>query len=331
MKPSRNFLVSVIGSFLLLLSLSPDFAHAAEALKLKFGHVLTPTHYYHKAAVSFANRVSKYSKGRIQVDVYPSGQLGSERDSLEGLRIGTVQITIVNMAVLNQFIPEFVAFQLPYLIKDYDHGIRVWNQVMSQKLSVKMDKAGFHLLGFLKASPRGIQSSRPIMKLADIQGMRIRTMEAKVFIEAYKALGAIPTPIPFPELVSALQAGVVDGADQGFSAFLSGKSYQVSPYFAHIEISQTLSPLIISQIVWKKLPKELKEATEKSAEESLQEQVQMYEEEIRKYEKAAKESQFPFAYTYPDLKEFREAVKPAYAKFERDLGKEVIDKIISLK
>ena len=169
------------------------------------------------------------------------------------------------------------------------------------------------------------------MKLADVQGMRIRTMEAKVFIETYKALGAIPTPIPFSELVSALQAGVVDGADQGFSAFLSSKAYQVSPYFAHIEVSQTLSPLVISQMVWKKLPKESKDTLEKAAGEALKEQVQMYEEEIVQYEKAAKESRFPFAYTFPDLREFREAVKPVYGKLEKEAGKETIQKILALK
>jgi len=306
-------------------------AQSKDTVKLKLGHVLTTTHYYHKTALDLSSKASKYTNGKILIDVYPSSQLGAERDLIEGLRLGTVQLTIVNVAILNQFVPEFMVFQFPYLLKDYDHGVKVWNQVMRQRLSAKMEKAGLHVLGFVKASPRGVQTSKPIMKLADLKGLRIRTMETKIFVDTYKAFNAIPTPIPYSELVSALQSGVVDGADQGFSAFLSSKTFQVTPYFAHLEIVQTLSPLLISQNIWNKIPKESRDGIEKASEDSLKEQTRLYEEEIKKYEDMAKDSKFPFAYTFPDLTEFREAVKPIYAKYENEVGKDLIQKIAALK
>jgi len=306
-------------------------AQTKDILKLKMGHSQAATHYYHKAGLSLASKVAKYSNGKISIDIYPACQLGGERDMIEGLRLGTVQVYLGAMATLTQFVPEFTAFQLPYLLRDYEHGIKVWDQVMAQRLSGKMDKAGLHLLGFVKSSPRGVQTSKPIMKLADLKGLRIRTMEARIYVEAYKALGVIPTPIPYPELTSALQTGVVDGADQGFTAYLSTKAYQVSPFWAHIDIVQTLSPFLLAESVWKKLPKDLKEAVDKAALETLREQIPVYEEEVKKYEKTALESKFPFAYTFPDLTEFREAVKPVYAKFENEVSKDLVQKILSVK
>jgi len=328
---SKKIFVSFIVSAFLWCTFTPQLAQSKEVIKLKFGHTQPATHYYHKMGLTFAAKAAKYSDSKITVEVYPSSQIGAERDLLEGLRLGTVQGYIGAMAVLTQFVPEFIALQLPYLLKDYDHGVRVWNQIMAQKLSGKMDKAGLYVLGFIKSSPRGVQTSKPIMKLADLKGLRIRTMEAKIYIDAYKALGTIPTPVPYSELVSALQSGVVDGADQGFTAYLSTKAYQISPFYAHIEIVQTLSPFLISQITWKQLSKDYKKAIEKAANEALKEQALTYEEEVRKYETAAKESKFPFAYTFPDLTEFREAVKPVYAKYENEVGKDLIQKFLALK
>ncbi|MDD1777990.1 MAG: TRAP transporter substrate-binding protein [Candidatus Helarchaeota archaeon] len=324
-------IIAVISLSFLCIVFSSDYSYSKEVLKLRLGTGHPLTHYWPKTGLSFASKVANYTDKQILVEVFPLMQLGAERDQLEGLRLGTVHLTITTMAVVTQFVPDFVFFQLPYLIRDYDHGMKVWNELLASRIADKMDKAGFHLLGILKSSPRGVQSTKPILKLADLKNMRIRTMEANIYIETYKALGAIPTPIPYSELVTALQGGVIDGADQGLTAYLSNKHFQIAPFFAHIDVVQTLSVFFMSKRIWDKLPKELRGPVEKAANEAVKEQIQLYEGEVRNYEKVAKESKFPFGYTFPDLTEFREAVKPVYVKYEKEFGKDIFQRILNLK
>lgn len=329
MKVRRLVAAIALGSVFFAFNSSP--AESQEIVKLKLGHTQQTTHYFQRTALSFASKVAKYSDGKILVDVFPTSQLGSDRSLVEGLRLGTVQLYEGTTAVFSQFIPEFMVFMLPYAIKDVHHAQKVWDQVLSQKISEKVDKAGFRILSFLEGGERGAACKKPIMQLDDLKGLRIRTMESKVYMEAYKALGAIATPIPFSELIGALSQGVVDGGDYTHATWLNSKSYQVAPFFSRINIVRGPSALAISLDVWKKLSKELREATQKAADEAANEQIQSLENDIRQYENNAREAKFPFAYTFPDLTEFREAVKPVYGQFEKEVGKGTIEKILEIQ
>jgi tripartite ATP-independent transporter DctP family solute receptor len=313
-----------------LVVLNTNYVQSKEILNLKLGHAQNADTAFHEVALKLASRINKYTDGKISVSVYPASQLGNERDLVEGLRLGTVQLFMGNMASVTQFVPELNVLMLPYITRGYEHSIRAWDTIIAPKLGGKMGNAGFHTIGVFIGSTRGIEAKKPIMSLSDLKGMRIRTMESKISIDTYRALGAIPTPIPFGEIMSALQAGLVDAVDIGILAFFTQKHLQVAPFYAELNMVST-NLFLISQSVWKGLPEELKTAVEKAGDESAKEYAIMFDKDIKKNELLARQSKFPFAYTFPDVTEFREAVKPVYAKNEKEIGKELIQSILNLK
>jgi TRAP-type C4-dicarboxylate transport system substrate-binding protein len=157
-------------------------------------------------------------------------------------------------------------------------------------------------------------------------------MESKISIESYKALGAIATPIPFPDLIPALTQGVVDGADYALQTYLQSKVFQVAPYYVHIGMARMPGIMAVSQGVWKKLPEESRQAMQKAATEALTEQTQLLDEVVKTYDAEAKASKFPFANVNPDLAGFRDAVKAVYTQFEKNVGgREIVQRVLAVK
>jgi TRAP-type transport system periplasmic protein len=305
---------------------------STETIKLKFGYVQPVGAPNDRAAKSFASKVDKYSRGRIVVETYPAGQLGGERDIIEGLRLGSLQLYIGSTSVASQFVPEFSLFEMPYLISDFPHAQRIWEQVLSAHIEPKSEKVGFRVLGIYDGGERGVGTGKKVTKLGDLKGLRIRTMESKISIESYKALGAIATPIPFPDLVPALTQGVVDGADYAVQTYLQAKVYQVAPYFVHLGMARMPGIMAISFALWQKLSPDLQQAVQKAATEALTEESQALEAFIKQQEIAAKESKFPFSYLSPDLAGARDASKSVYTQFEKNVGgREIIQRVLAVK
>ncbi|MCF8431378.1 MAG: DctP family TRAP transporter solute-binding subunit, partial [Melioribacteraceae bacterium] len=182
--------------------------------KLKIGHGLDQTHPVHKAMMFLAERTAEKSNGQIQITVYPSQQLGTERECLELLQIGSLGMTKVSSSVLEGFAPSFKVFSLPYIFRDDEHKFKFFESELGQQLLQSPQKFWLRGLCYYDAGSRSFYTvGKQIETPADLDGLKIRTQESPTSVKLVNALGGSATPIAWGELYTALQQGVVDGAE----------------------------------------------------------------------------------------------------------------------
>jgi tripartite ATP-independent transporter DctP family solute receptor len=238
---------------------------------IKLAHGLDTTHPVHAAMVYMAERVAAKSNGAMRVDIYPSQQLCTERQCMELLQIGSVGMTKVSASVMENFAPAFQVLNLPYLFRDEEHLFRVLDSDVGQRLL--RDGQSRRLLGltFYDAGSRSFYTkARPVEKPADLAGLKIRVQESPTSMRMVSALGGSPTPIAYGELYTALQQGVVDGAENNPPSYYTSRHYEVAKYYSLDEHTSVPDVLVIATVVWQHLtPQEqqwLREAAVESAE-----------------------------------------------------------------
>jgi tripartite ATP-independent transporter DctP family solute receptor len=301
-----------------------------KSVTLKLGHTAAPDHHYQIAAEKFAQLVEQKTNGTVKVQVYPSDQLGSQNESVEGAQLGTQDMVLTSDVLLSSFEPKMGLLNLPFLFRDYDHVVSVLNGPIGQQLSDALSDKGLVVLGFWQNGFRHITNSRgPINKPEDLRGLKIRVPSGTVFVDTFNMLGAISTPMSFGELYSALQLKTVDAQENPITHVLTQKFFEVQDYLSltyHIHVSQ---PLIISKIVYERLSENQRKALREAAQEVAVwhfEHVKSIEDsEIEKIK--AQGMQVNTA----DQEAFRTAVKPVYDKHEPAFGKDIIDAIRNSK
>jgi len=206
-------------------------ATAQQKTVIKFAHHAPVTFPYQDGALKFKEVAERLSGGRIEVQVFGGAQLGGERDLLEGVRLGTVQMAIGAGALAN-FAPAYNVVQLPFLIKNQEHMVKVADGPAGKLLSQRIEEqGGFKVLGYFSTGDSGIQTVKgPVRTPADLKGAKIRVMENPALIESMRALGANPTPLPFPEVYTSIKQGVVDGATIDYTALWTTKVYEAVKY-----------------------------------------------------------------------------------------------------
>jgi len=178
---------------------------------LTLAHSLDPGHTVHRAMVYMDERLNEYSGGQMRIEIYAGGQLGSERETLELLQIGSLAMTKVSASPLEGFVPALKLFSLPYIFKDRDHHLRVLDSEIGQQLLDSLQVARLQGLGYYDAGSRSFYTNdRPINTPADLVGMKIRVMKSQTSVRMVAELGGSPTPISLGEIYTALQQGVVD-------------------------------------------------------------------------------------------------------------------------
>ena len=212
-------------------ALAAGSAAAQQKVVLKFAHHAPVTFPYQDGALKFKEVAERLSNGRIEVQVFGGAQLGGERDLLEGVRLGTVQVAIGAGALAN-FAPVYNVVQLPFLIKNQEHMAKVADGPAGKLLAERIEQqGGYKVLGFFSTGDSGIQTVKaPVRTPADLRGVKIRVMENPALIESMRALGANPTPIPFPEVYTSIKQGVVDGATIDYTALWTTKVYEAVKY-----------------------------------------------------------------------------------------------------
>lgn len=205
---------------------------ALGAVEFKFAHSGSLEHQYHIGAEQFKKLVEEKSGGEMKVNVFPQAQLGSEREEAEGVRMGTIEMTAIAAGgALPGFVPEMQVLAVPYLFKSRNQVYTVLDGPIGEELNGFMSAKGFRNVAFWEVGFRNFTNNiRPIKTPADMKDMKIRVQESKIWMEFIKRLGAIPTPIPFSELYSALQQKVVDGEENPIATIYSMKYYEVQKY-----------------------------------------------------------------------------------------------------
>jgi tripartite ATP-independent transporter DctP family solute receptor len=258
----------------LSLSLAPATAWAqakVDPLTIKFAHAGSLTHPYSVGLNLLTPILEKNSGGAIKLQVFCCAQLGSERELAEGVRLGTINMTSVAAeGALPSWVPELQAFGLPFIIRDRDHIYKVLDGAVGKELERKLNAQGFVVLGWWELGFRNMTSKdKPIRTPDDLKGLKMRVQEAKVWLGLMRALGAIPTPIPFGELYNALQQGVVDGQENPIVTVTSMKFYEVQKQIGLTEHTYTALPVLASKKWWDTLKPAQRDIITASVKESV--------------------------------------------------------------
>jgi len=236
---------------------------------IKLAHGLDVNHSVHKAMVRMGEELTKNSNGKLVLEIYPSQQLGTERECLELLQIGSLDITKVSAGALENFVPRMKVFGLPYLFKDRQHSFDVLDGKIGKELLADGEKFWLKGLGYYDAGSRSFYTKeKPINSPEDLFGLKVRVMESVTAMNMVKNLGGSPTPISWGELYTSLQQGVVDGAENNPPSFYLSRHYEVCKYYSLDEHTVLPDVLIAGTHLWEKLNEEeqtwLQDAADKS-------------------------------------------------------------------
>ncbi len=275
---------------------------------LRLGHTLDTQHPVHKAMVIFSDELKKQSNGKLLLDIYPSSQLGGERECLELLQIGSLDIAKVSAAVLENFIPEYRVFSVPYMFRDKAHTFSVFDSEIGESLLLKGEKFRLRGLTFYDAGSRSFyMKEAPINSPSDLVGKKIRVQKSNMAVAMINDLGGSPTPISWGELYTALQQGVVDGAENNPPSFYTSKHYEVCKFFSIDEHTAVPDVLLIGTDTWNRLNEKEKEWVKKAVRVSTIAQRKLWADSEKASLAAVKKAGVQIV--YPDKKPFEEQTK----------------------
>mgnify|MGYP000223639420 CR=1 FL=1 len=221
---------------------------------IKLAHGLDMSHPVHKAMEVMATELEKNSEGKLKLDIYPNQQLGSERQCLELLQIGSLGMTKVSAAVMENFSPDMKVFGLPFLFRSRAHTFNVLDGKIGKQLLDGGQKYWLKGLGYYDSGSRSFYTKeKPVQTPADLEGLKIRVMESVTAMNMVSKLGGSPTPISWGELYTSLQQGVVDGAENNPPSFYLSRHYEVCKYYSLDEHTTIPDVLIVSTHLWKTL------------------------------------------------------------------------------
>ncbi len=291
-------------------------------------HTLPQTHPVHKGILEFQKALNAKSGGKIQIKIFPDGQLGSEREALELLQIGSVAVTKVSAATLSNFVPEYHILGIPYLFNDKQHQYDVLEGEVGKSILEKGSKFWLRGLCYYDAGSRSFYTSnKAIRKPEDLKGLKIRVMNNQMAINMVEALGGSPTPMAYGELYTAIQQGVVDGAENNPPSFVSSNHYEVSKYYTLDQHSSVPDVLLIGTKFWEKLTAEEKQWVQEAADESSQAEKVFWQNSVEESMATARKAGVEII--IPDKSLFQEQSKSVLEAFVKDHPEmsEIINKI----
>jgi len=309
----------------LALAITPAFAQ-----ELKFGTTSTPGSVQELSAQEWAKRVNAKVGGKAKVEVFHSGQLGSDREMMQKLKLGTLDFSQPSTAT-SSVVPEFGLFDLPYLVKDRKHMACIGEKIIWPVLSAKYLREGYKLIGIWENGVRHISNNlRPIYKPEDLKGVKLRVPQGVWRVRMFQTYGANPTPMAFSEVFVALRTGVLDGQENPYTNILGGKFQEVQKYLSETSHVYTPSFPTASLRRWNAWPEEVRAAILQAGRE-----VQPWtydiagkEEEDTKKKLLAAGMQFNVA----DRDAFVKASEPVYDLFAREVpgGRDLINQALAL-
>ncbi|MEL6355530.1 MAG: TRAP transporter substrate-binding protein [Bacteroidota bacterium] len=267
-------LFSFLASWLILMACN----ELTEVKTLKLGHGLDVNHPVHQGMVIMAQRVSEKSAGQLQIEIYPSQQLGTERQCLELLQIGSLAMTKVSGAVMENFAPEIKVLSLPYIFRGREHAYRVFDSEVGKELLTNSERYWLRGLTYFDAGQRSFYTKdRPIGQPADLVGLKIRVQESATAMELVRSLGGSPTPISWGELYTSLQQGTVDGAENNPPSFYTSRHYEICKYYSLNEHTAVPDILVIGTQAWNGLSPTEQAWLQEAANEAAKEQRKLWQ------------------------------------------------------
>jgi tripartite ATP-independent transporter DctP family solute receptor len=258
--------------------------------------------------------VSQKTGGKYNVKVFGNSALGSEKDTVEQVKIGALDMVRVNTAAFHSIIPETMVISFPFIFRDVNHLRKVLSGPPGEKVLAAFDKAGFIGLALWESGARSIYAKKPVRTLADVKGMKIRVQQSDLWVALVQAMGANPTPIPMAEVYTALKTGLVDAAENNYPSYETAKHYEAAPVYSETQHVMAPEVLVFSKKVWDTLTKEEQKIIRDAAKETVPYYIDLW----TKKEQASKEITIKAGATYindVNKAEFVAVMKPVWDKF----------------
>lgn len=297
----------------------------------KLGHVSAADYPVCEALQQFADKLYELTDGDIKVEVYTDGQLGQEADAIEAVKLGSMGMTSVNGGQICTFVPEYTAFTLPYIFKDADTEWAILNGEIGQLVASKFEDAGLHLISYMDEGSRHVYTAKKqVTCLDDLKGLKIRTTGSQASGDGFEALGVAPTPVAFGEVFSALEQGVVDGAENNFSTYYTSKHYEAAPYITDTYHLRVPGAFVMSLNEWNSLTDEQRAAIEEAAAYAREWGIERFNEKEQEYLQAAIDAgaiytEFPEA----EREKAAELLQPVFEEYKSIVGAEIMDGILN--
>lgn len=310
-----------------VLALSASVGSAMAQTVLNFGHTTAQNSHYSMGVQAFAEKISELSDGKFEVREQAAGALGGERDLIEGLQIGSVELVISSTGPLGNFAPETLVLDLPFLFKDYESARSILDGEIGDELLAKVSENNLVALAWSENGFRHITNSKHAINTPkDLKGLKIRTMENAVHIEAFTAAGASPTPMAFPEVFAALQQQVIDGQENPIPVITSANMWEVQDHLTLTGHVYSPGIILAAPSLWETLSDEEKGWFEEAADVA----VAATRKKVEKDEAGGVEMLRGHGMEViekVDVAAFREAVRPAYDTFIAKHGDEMLKRI----
>lgn len=284
---------------------------------LKLAHNLDTTTSVHKAMVYLAERLDVLSDGTMRVDIYPSGQLGQEREYIELLQIGSLAMTKVSASPMEGFVPEMRIFSIPYIFRDEDHLWRFLGSDLGKGMLAKGEDKRLRGLGYYDAGSRSFYSqcgtNHPVRNPEDLNGLKVRVQESQTSVRMVQALGGSATPISWGELYTALQQGVVDAAENNPPSLYQSKHFEVCKVYTLDEHTAVPDIMLISSYVWDNLDSRQQAWLQQAMDESVVFQRKLWAEDTKFALEAVAAAGVDIV--YPDKTKFQAQVKEMHESY----------------
>mgnify|MGYP003125518884 FL=1 len=310
-----------------LLATSALTATSLSAKEMNFAIVTPPDGHYGQGAKAFAEKMNELSEGEITINVKAGGSLGGERELLEGEQIGTIELAMTSTGPVGSFVPEIYALDFPFLFNDYDSAHEILDGEIGDELLAKFEDKGMIGLAWSENGFRHITNSvKPVQTPADVAGLKLRTMENQVHIDAFKELGASPTPMSWTEVLTSLQQGTIDGQENPIPIIVSNNMWDMQKYVTLTGHVYSPAVITMSKIHWDQLSEEEQGWIREAAKAGV-EATRAVVAETEKNGVATMRENGMEVIEDVDKKAFQDAVQPTYDRYGKEYGEAMIQRI----
>ncbi len=317
----------LVGLFACAVSLG---AYAQQPIVIKFSHVVAADTPKGKAAEMFAKKAGELTQGKVKVEVYANSTLYKDKEEMEALQLGAVQMLAPSLAKFGPLgVKEFEVFDLPFIFNGYDDLHKVTNGAVGKNLLSKLEPKGIKGLAFWDNGFKSFSANTPIKTPADLKGKKMRIQSSKVLEEQMRSIGSLPQVMAFSEVYQALQTGVVDGTENPISNLYTQKMHEVQKHLALTDHGYLGYAVIVNTKFWEGLPADIRKQLEDAMEQSTRYANQIAKVENDSALEAVKKSGKTAVYapTKEERLAFKNALVPVHQKMEGRIGKEVIQAV----
>jgi tripartite ATP-independent transporter DctP family solute receptor len=270
-----------------------------------------------EAVKYFGEQLSEKTDGRYSVEVFHSAQLGEEKDTIEQTQFGVIDLNRISIGAFGTQVPEATVTQLPYIFRSADHFHAVLDGPIGDEILAAFDAVDLKALAYYDGGARSFYNSgKPINSPADLSGMKLRVMQSDIFVDMVAALGGNATPMPYGEVYSGIQTGVIDGAENNYPSYDTAGHSEVAKYYSLDEHLMVPEVLVMSKMVWDKLTPEDQAAVQDAAKASVAKERELWA--AQEMASKAKVEAAGAVINEVDKAPFIEAMKPVYAKYVTD-------------